>query len=63
LLPYQITHTLSLFSNVKAGWSEAKHSDLEALLPNDPRPVHDSIVAAVKAGGYEPQSVTSSGER
>jgi uncharacterized protein YbjT (DUF2867 family) len=50
LLPYQITHTLSLFSNVKAGWSEAKHSDLEALLPNEPRPVRDSIVAAVKAG-------------
>jgi uncharacterized protein YbjT (DUF2867 family) len=63
LLPYQITHTLSLFSNVKAGWSEAKHSDLEALLPNEPRPVHDSIVAAVKAGGYESQSVTSSEER
>jgi uncharacterized protein YbjT (DUF2867 family) len=63
LLPYQITHTLSLFSNVMAGWSEAKHSDLEALLPNEPRPVHDSIVAAVKAGGYESQSVTSSEER
>lgn len=50
LLPYQITHTLSIFSNVKAGWSEAKHSDLEALLPNEPRSVHDSIVAAIKAG-------------
>jgi NAD(P)H dehydrogenase (quinone) len=50
LLPYQVTHTLSLFSNVKAGWSEAKHSDLEALLPNEPRPVRDSIIAAVKAG-------------
>jgi len=62
LLPYQITHTLSIFSNVKAGWSEAKHSDLEALLPNVPRPVHDSIVAAVTAGGYESQSLSSSRE-
>ncbi|GAA2171681.1 MULTISPECIES: NmrA family NAD(P)-binding protein [Glycomyces] len=62
MLPYQITHTLSIFSNVKAGWTEARHSDLEALLPNVPRPVHDSIVAAVKAGGFESQSLSSSGE-
>lgn len=54
LLPYQVTHTLSLFANVKAGWSEAQRTDLGDLLPTEPRPVRDAIVAAVKAGGYQP---------
>lgn len=60
LLPYQITHTLSIFANIKAGWTEARHSDLETLLPAAPRPVHDAIVAAVKAGGYRSPSLDAS---
>ncbi|MFC7387298.1 NAD(P)H-binding protein [Sphaerisporangium rhizosphaerae] len=51
LEPYQITHTISLFSNAKAGLLEARHTDLTALLPTEPRPAHDLIVAAVETGG------------
>ncbi|MBO3735427.1 NmrA family NAD(P)-binding protein [Glycomyces niveus] len=50
LLPYQVTHTLSIFANIKAGWTEAPHSDITALLPDGPRPIRDAIAAAVKAG-------------
>ncbi|HEY0815708.1 MAG TPA: NmrA family NAD(P)-binding protein [Pseudonocardia sp.] len=56
---YQITHTISLFSNVNAGVLEAHDTDLTTLLPTEPRPVRDLIVKAVEAGGYLSQSVTS----
>jgi uncharacterized protein YbjT (DUF2867 family) len=59
LEPYQVTHSLSLFSNVNAGLLEAHDTDLTTLLPTEPRPVHDLIVKAVDAGGYRSQSVTS----
>ena len=44
---YQITHALSLFSNVIAGRAEATRSDLPQLLDAAPRSVHDAIAAAV----------------
>ncbi|MEV3939116.1 NmrA family NAD(P)-binding protein [Glycomyces sp. NPDC049804] len=50
LLPYQATHTISIFANIKAGWAEASHTDLRALLPAGPRPIRDAIAAAVQAG-------------
>lgn len=53
LLPYQINHTLSIFANIKAGWSEATRTDLNTLLPTEPRPVLDSIAAAVKPSGIQ----------
>ncbi|MFI6320864.1 NAD(P)H-binding protein [Nonomuraea sp. NPDC050556] len=59
LEPYQITHTISLFSNLKAGLLEARTTDLTTLLPTAPRPVHPHIAAAVAAGGYHSQSVTT----
>ncbi|WP_328871196.1 NmrA family NAD(P)-binding protein [Streptomyces sp. NBC_00287] len=43
---YQITHTLSLFSNMGAGFLEAKDSDLPELLAAAPRPVHDLVADA-----------------
>ncbi|MFG3343122.1 NmrA family NAD(P)-binding protein [Glycomyces sp. NPDC048151] len=61
LLPYQVTHTLSIFANIKAGWSEAARTDLVALLPTEPRPVQGGIAAAVAAGGYRSQSVNPAG--
>lgn len=60
LLPYQITHTLSIFTNIKAGWTEAKRTDLTNLLRTEPRSVTDGIVAAVNAGGYQSASMDSS---
>jgi uncharacterized protein YbjT (DUF2867 family) len=59
LMPYQITHTLSIFTNIKAGWTEANRSDLTNLLSTEPRPVIDGIVAAVRAGGYRSASMDS----
>lgn len=50
LLPYQINHTLSILSNIKAGWTEAHRSDLATLLETAPSPVRESLTAAVKAG-------------
>lgn len=47
LEPYQIGHTISLFANLKAGFLESTSSDVQSLLPNAPRPIHDQIVAAV----------------
>ncbi|MEO3784686.1 NmrA family NAD(P)-binding protein [Actinocorallia sp. B10E7] len=43
LEPYQVTHTLSLLSNIGAGVLEAHGTDLTALLPGEPRSVHDLI--------------------
>ncbi|MEY9926219.1 uncharacterized protein YbjT (DUF2867 family) [Catenulispora sp. GP43] len=45
--PYQITHALSLFSNVIAGRAEAAGSDLPGLLDAAPRPVRAAIAEAV----------------
>jgi NAD(P)H dehydrogenase (quinone) len=56
LEPYQVTHSLSLFSNANAGLLEAHDTDLTALLPTEPRPVHDLIVKAVDAGGHRSRS-------
>ncbi|NJP42200.1 Rossmann-fold NAD(P)-binding domain-containing protein [Actinacidiphila epipremni] len=47
LEPYQITHALSLFSNVIAGRAQARSRDLPALLDTPPRPVLPAITAAV----------------
>jgi uncharacterized protein YbjT (DUF2867 family) len=45
--PYELTHTLSLLSNINAGFLHAKDSDLTSLLPRPPRPVRDLITKAV----------------
>jgi NAD(P)H dehydrogenase (quinone) len=58
LEPYQITHTISLFSNVNAGVLEAPGTDLTDLLPHEPRPAFDRIIEAVEAGGHRSGSVT-----
>ncbi|GAA3679952.1 SDR family oxidoreductase [Nonomuraea antimicrobica] len=56
LEPYRITHTLSLFANLNAGYLHAPDTDLTALLPTGPRLVRDQIIQAVKAahGGLMP---------
>ncbi|QYC37655.1 Quinone oxidoreductase 2 [Nonomuraea coxensis DSM 45129] len=54
LEPYQVTHTLSTFSNVIAGNLQAGESDLPALLPTPPRPVRDQIVQTLAAAGHTP---------
>lgn len=43
---YQITHTLSLFSHMGAGFLEARDSDLTELLETEPRAVHDLVTMA-----------------
>ncbi|MER6943221.1 NmrA family NAD(P)-binding protein [Nonomuraea sp. NPDC000554] len=50
LEPYQITHTLSLFSNLMAGYLVTRDTDLSTLLPAAPRPVRDQIAEVVNAG-------------
>lgn len=59
LEPYQIDHTISLFSNINAGRMEARRTDLTAFLPTTPRPVRDLVINAVRAGGYLSASVTA----
>jgi uncharacterized protein YbjT (DUF2867 family) len=59
LEPYQITHTLSLFANLGAGLLEASRTDLLELLPRAPRDVRALITDAVRAGGYQSVSVSS----
>jgi len=44
---YQVTHALSLFSNVIAGRAEASRSDLPQLLQTAPRSVREAIAQAV----------------
>ncbi|MET8427281.1 hypothetical protein [Nocardia sp. NPDC004860] len=51
LEPYRIGHTMSLFSNLKAGFLHATHSDLPALLSGAPRPIRAEIAAAVSGPG------------
>ncbi|WUH93637.1 NmrA family NAD(P)-binding protein [Streptomyces sp. NBC_00433] len=63
LEPYQVAHALSVFSNVVAGRAEARSSDLAGLLGEAPRPVLDAITAAVRAGGYQGQSVSATRDR
>ncbi|WP_182908860.1 NmrA family NAD(P)-binding protein [Microbispora sp. H13382] len=55
--PYQITHTLSIFSNIRAGCLEAHDTDLTTLLPAGPRDVRDQLVQAVGESAH--QSVPS----
>ncbi|MFI0898466.1 NmrA family NAD(P)-binding protein [Streptomyces sp. NPDC020983] len=59
LEPYQVTHTLSLFSNVIAGRAEARTSDLAGLLGVPPRPVLEAIAEAVAAGGHQDRSISA----
>jgi len=59
LEPYQITHALSLFSNVIAGRAQARKSDLPDLLPAPARQVRAAIAEAVAAGGYQGQSISA----
>jgi len=59
LEPYQLVHAMSLFSNAVAGVLEARGTELTALLPSAPRPVHGHIVRTIEAGGYLSRSVTS----
>jgi len=47
LEPYQITHALSLYSNVIAGRAEATRSDLPQLLRTAPRSVRAAVAEAV----------------
>lgn len=47
LPPYQVTHTLSLFANVNAGFLHAANTDLTALLPRPPRSAREVIAAAL----------------
>lgn len=49
LEPYQVSHTLSLFSNIIAGRAEATHSDLPQLLHAAPRSARDAIAQALAA--------------
>jgi uncharacterized protein YbjT (DUF2867 family) len=58
LEPYQIAHSISLFSNVIAGNAEATGSDLPQLLSHAPRSVSTAIADAITAGGYSSQSVS-----
>jgi uncharacterized protein YbjT (DUF2867 family) len=59
LEPYQITHTLSLFSTLNAGYLQADDTDLTTLLATKPRRVRDQIVQAIREGGYQSRSVNS----
>ena len=60
LEPYQITHTLSLFSNLNAGYLQAHGTDLVALLPAEPRLVRGQIVQALEeSGAYRPRPASS----
>ncbi|MEV0200002.1 NmrA family NAD(P)-binding protein [Nonomuraea sp. NPDC050691] len=59
LEPYQIAHTISLLSNLNAGYLQARDTDLTTLLPTRPRRVRDQIVQAVEEGGYRSPSVNS----
>ncbi|MGH3889607.1 MAG: hypothetical protein ACRDSZ_24105 [Pseudonocardiaceae bacterium] len=49
LEPYQVSHAVSMFSNVGAGLLESRGGELTALLPTPPRPVVKLISTAVKA--------------
>ncbi|MFF3245501.1 hypothetical protein ACFYWY_17625 [Streptomyces sp. NPDC002870] len=51
LEPYQVTHTISAFSNVNAGLLEQREGDLTALLEAPPRSVLDLITDTAKTGG------------
>jgi NAD(P)H dehydrogenase (quinone) len=59
LQPYQVDHTVSMFSNINAGLLEQRDSDLPALLEAPPRPVLDLIAGAVKASGFTARSATT----
>ena len=52
LEPYQVAHTLSLFSNINAGYLEAARTDLPALLSARARSAREQLVQAVRAAGH-----------
>ncbi|MEV0401251.1 NmrA family NAD(P)-binding protein [Actinoallomurus sp. NPDC050550] len=56
LEPYQIGHTISIFSNITAGFLEQRDGDLPALLPTAPRPPLGLIADAIRAGGFASSS-------
>lgn len=60
LQPYQVDHTISMFSNINAGLLERRDSDLPALLEAPPRPALDLIARAVKAGFTAHSATTGS---
>ena len=50
LEPYQVSHAVSMFSNIGAGLLESRGGELTALLPAPPRPVLELISNAVETG-------------
>jgi NAD(P)H dehydrogenase (quinone) len=46
LLPYQVAHMVSMFSNINAGMLKPRDSDLPGLLSDPPRPVLNLITNA-----------------
>ncbi|MGH8883380.1 MAG: NmrA family transcriptional regulator, partial [Stackebrandtia sp.] len=59
LAPYQVSHAVSMFSNIGAGLLESRGGELNALLPTPPRPVLELISNAVTAGRQVSRSVTT----
>ncbi|WP_328402143.1 NmrA family NAD(P)-binding protein [Nocardia sp. NBC_00403] len=57
--PYQVTNAVSLFANIGAGVLEASRTDLLELLPAEPRDVRALLTAAVRTGGYQSVSITT----
>ncbi|MEV6426527.1 NmrA family NAD(P)-binding protein [Nocardia sp. NPDC051463] len=57
--PYQVTNAVSMFANIGAGALEASRTDLLDLLPGAPRDVRALLTAAVRAGGYQSISITT----
>jgi NAD(P)H dehydrogenase (quinone) len=47
LEPYQVGHSVSTFSVIRAGLAQPAASDLPALLPTPPRPARDLLVDAL----------------
>ncbi|MFQ6329940.1 NmrA family NAD(P)-binding protein [Nocardia sp. CWNU-33] len=57
--PYQVTNAVSMFANIGAGVLEANRTDLLELLPGVPRDVRALLTAAVRTGGYQSVSITT----
>jgi len=49
LLGYPAAHTVSIYSNIAAGYLDSTTSDLAALLPNGPRDAIGIVTAAIEA--------------
>ena len=59
LLPYQVMHTVSMFSNINAGLLEQRNTDLPALLDAAPRPVQ-ALIASVAGPPHSSADRTTS---